>query len=167
MKNNTYTPSHVANYFLQMAHKEGVEITHLKLMKLVYIGYGWVSAILDISLFDDPIEAWQHGPVVNSLYHEFKTFGNSHIQELSASYDPENHVTSYPKIGSEEKEILEVLRYVWDIYKRFSGWDLREKTHKEDTPWSQTYDSSIDNNVIDSDSIKKYFVKKISAYLDD
>lgn len=51
----------------------------LKLIKLVYLAYGW-SIALDYRLFDEPIVAWKHGPVIRSLYHEFKHFGAAPIK---------------------------------------------------------------------------------------
>ena len=30
-------------------------------------------------LFDDPICAWKHGPVVPDVYHEYKNFGSNGI----------------------------------------------------------------------------------------
>jgi uncharacterized phage-associated protein len=41
-----YTPSHIANYFLKRAESQG----EFKLLKLVYIGYGWVLALTDRKL---------------------------------------------------------------------------------------------------------------------
>lgn len=35
-----YTPQHIANYFLERAEREGVRVSPLKLIKLVYIAYG-------------------------------------------------------------------------------------------------------------------------------
>lgn len=46
-----YTPQHVANFFLDRAEEEGFPLTQLKLMKLVYIAYGWHLAITGEALF--------------------------------------------------------------------------------------------------------------------
>ena len=50
MSNDGYSPSHVANFFLSRGAEAGVTISPMKLLKLVYIGYGWVLAVLDRSL---------------------------------------------------------------------------------------------------------------------
>src|SRR5690606_24176720 len=82
MKKAKYTPAHIANYFLWKAKKENIELTAMKLIKLVYVAYGWYLAFKDEKLFDERIEAWRYGPVIPSLYHEFKRFRNDPIEKL-------------------------------------------------------------------------------------
>ena len=156
----------VANFFLEQARKEKTPITPLKLLKLVYIGYGWTAAVLDRKLFDEPIEAWQHGPVVESIYHEFKHFGRGEITEMGVSFDLESFDITEPRIPKTEKDVLDLLGLVWGIYKRFSAWDLRNKTHEPDTPWSKVFQVGRSNIEIDHASIKEHFSLKITEYLD-
>ena len=65
------TAERVADYIIRSAHESGELITNLKLQKLVYYAQAWHLALFDEPLFDDPIEAWVHGPVVSSLYSKF------------------------------------------------------------------------------------------------
>lgn len=37
-------------------------------------------AITDVPLFNDDIYAWKHGPVVESVYHNYKSFGSNGIE---------------------------------------------------------------------------------------
>jgi|GEM_PF-5349088 len=37
----SYSPSVIANYFLDRASKEGRAVTPMQLLKLVYIAHGW------------------------------------------------------------------------------------------------------------------------------
>ena len=156
----------VANFFLKQAREERTPITPLKLLKLVYIGYGWVAAVLDRKLFDEPIEAWQHGPVVESIYHEFKHFGSGEITEMGVSFDLESSEVTEPHIPESEKDILDLLGLVWGIYKRFSAWDLRDKTHEAGTPWSDVFRAGRSNIEISHEAIKEHFLVKITEYLD-
>ncbi len=162
-----YTSSHVANFFIRRSEEEDMPITQLKLLKLVYIAYGWVAAILDRRLFEERIEAWQHGPVVESLYHEFKHYGKQPIDSYSICYDLESEKMSFPEIPKSDEDTLRVLHYVWEIYKRFSAWDLRNKTHEKDTPWSKAYVQGFTGVVIPHESIKEHFSRKIREYLDE
>ena len=52
-----------------------LDLTNLKLNKLVY--YAQVESIRRTGnlLFDDAIEAWQYGPVEPLVYHTFKKYG--------------------------------------------------------------------------------------------
>ena len=80
-----YTPSHVANFFLDCAKEERKDLTMLELQKIVYFAYGWTLAVLERELFDTkthPIRRYRYGPVLESLYQEFKFLGNAPIKAL-------------------------------------------------------------------------------------
>jgi len=75
-----HTAKAVANYVLDLSEREGVEITPLKLQKMVYIAHGWHLAIRGQPLVtDEYAEAWDHGPVFPSLYYEIREFGKKPI----------------------------------------------------------------------------------------
>ena len=163
----TYMPSHIANYMLDRGEEEGRAISPMKLLKLVYIGYGWSLAVLDEQLFDEPIYAWQHGPVVRSLYDEFKHYGKAAIDTRAVDFDLDEGKLYTPRIAHDDEDADIVLGKVWDVYSRFSAWDLRNKTHEAGTPWSQVYQSDTQNVPIPDDIIKSHFQMKIRQYLDN
>lgn len=105
---NANTPQHVANFFLDKAEEEGIRITQLKLMKLIYLAYGWYKAITHKKLFEEPIQAWRHGPVIESIYHEFKHFKKNVIDINSIIFDLETGNTIIPRIDDfETRRILD------------------------------------------------------------
>jgi len=159
-----YTPSHVANFFLRKAREEGVSITQLKLLKIVYIAYGWVLAMLGERLFNEPIQAWKLGPVVPSLYHEFKRFSQFPIDTLSMTLDDDQKTLHSPEISADD-ECTVILDKVWDVYKVFSARALVDKTHEVDTPWSKHYRPGVRDIPIPDEDIKDYFTQKITEYL--
>jgi len=161
----SYTPQHVANYFLERADRDGVPITQMKLIKLVYIAFGWTLALLDWEIFDEDIEAWQHGPVIPSIYHEFKKFGRDPITERATDFDLDTFDEFEPSIPVEDEETAVILDRVWSSYKSFSGSALRNKTHAVGTPWYNTYNPTSRNAVIPNDQIKEHFRGKIAEYL--
>jgi uncharacterized phage-associated protein len=162
-----YTPQHVANYFLSKADKEGRSLTPLKLIKLIYIAYGWVLALTGKRLFDEPIQAWQHGPVIPSIYHEFKSFGKEPIDAKAAIFDLETFDFEHPEIDKKDKETKAILDKVWSAYKMFSGWSLRNKTHEKGTPWSETYEEGVSDKEIPDNLISAHFKKRIRQILDE
>ena len=165
---DTYKPSHIANYFLQRARAEELNITQLKLLKLVYIGYGWTLALTNRKLFDEKIEAWQHGPVIASLYNEFKHFGKNPIDKLASEFNLESfELDLSPEINKDDKTVLMILDRVWTVYHRFAAWALRNKTHEEGTPWTITYANGAGRGKeIDPELIRVHFTNKITEYLD-
>ena len=79
----------VANYFLSKK-----SMSPKKLQKIVYYAYGWTLALLnedikalDNRLFNEPIEAWVHGPVVPELYTKYKARGWEDIDKINDNQD--------------------------------------------------------------------------------
>lgn len=160
-----YSPQHIANFFIHRASTDGVPMDPLKLIKLVYIGYGWVLALTGKKLFDEPIEAWKHGPVIPSIYHEFKHYRYSCIEEMAGTWDMETGSYQVPQIPKTDATTNLILDKVWAAYRRLSGWSLRNKTHENDTPWTQTYDGVM-GRVISDELIAPHFHKKIRQIVD-
>ena len=160
-----YTPSHIANFMLDCAEEDDRGMSPMKLLKLVYIGYGWSLAVLDEKLFEEPIVAWAHGPVVKSLYHEFKHYGRATIGGRSVEFNLDEMDFITPRIQGDDKHVNVVLKKVWDVYKKFSATDLRNKTHEVGTPWREVYAPGDFDTEIPDDLIKKHFTTKIRQYL--
>lgn len=161
-----YAPQHVANYFLDRAEIEVSPVTQLKLLKLIYIGYGWTLALTNKRLFSETIEAWKHGPVVPSIYHEFKDFGSNAIDRRSYDFDLDSADFFAPQIPETNSETRLILDRVWSVYKNFSGWDLRQKTHEEDSPWRRVYNAAERGIPLKDSDIKEHYSLKIRGYLD-
>ena len=99
-------------------------VSHLQLQKLLYYVQGWSLAIRDRPIFVESIQAWAHGPVVKSLYPKLAGFGNRPItaQEIGA---PDRELTQQDR---------DFVNSVWNAYKVYSPFSLRNLTHSED-PW--------------------------------
>lgn len=159
-----YSAKEVANHFLDLARKEGIDLSPLQIQKLVYIAHGWYLAIYEEPLIDDEYaEAWEYGPVFPSLYHEFKEFGADSIKRFAteAYYIDflEEWDTSTPFVKENDIETQEFLNHIWKLHKELTGGQLINLTHKEDSPWKKTRDRSgnIRNADIDNEVIKNYY----------
>ena len=64
-----YSASCIANYFIENTKS----IDNLRLNKFVYIAYGLALVYKERELFKDRIEAWEYGPVIPAIYHEFRS----------------------------------------------------------------------------------------------
>ena len=148
----SYTPQHIVNYFLsQNDHK----IDNLKLNKLTYIALGFSLAINNSNLFEERVEAWKYGPVIPSIYHEFKRFRNKVITDNAISVE-ENFETNCPEVPKSDTSTIEVLELVYQIYKDITSVDLVQATHLKNTPWSNCYRVG-ECNIIPRDMIKLYY----------
>lgn len=151
-----YSASHIANYFLWKAKQDGItNMTPMKLIKLVYFAYAWNLAIFNKRLFAEKVEAWRHGPVIPSIYHEFKRFGNSAINEYAVKLELETGSVSYPIIDNKDQNSLRVVEAVWEKYKQKSGIELSEITHQEDSGWNKVYVHGLNQEMRDEDMIER------------
>ena len=114
----------VGRYFIHLANQENKPITNKKLQKLVYYSQAWSLVLNDKKLFNEPIEAWVHGPAVRSVYVEYKRFGFSPITAQVADTDVKN-------IGGKTKALLD---NVWSVYGKLDAQYLEMLTHSE-KPW--------------------------------
>jgi len=117
----------IARYILTLLDEEaGDLISHLKLQKLLYYSQGFGLALLNRPVFEDKVVAWQHGPVVPTVWEEFKQYKHQAI----------------PKPTGFDRRIIpddvrEVVNEVYVEYGQYSAWVLRDMTHEE-APWCKT-----------------------------
>ena len=160
-----YLPVHIANYLLWLADKDGYKITPLKLLKLVYFGYAWYLNLTGKKLFTEPIEAWRFGPVVPSLYHEFKRFGNHPITGYAEFYNTlEDDTPQYLTINGDDKTSWAIVCAAWKHYKDKSAIELTNLTHEVDSPWHEAYEPG-QNVVLDDEKISARAQKAIDEYV--
>jgi uncharacterized phage-associated protein len=132
-KKPQYLPAHIANYFLWRAWGENIQITPMKLIRLIYIAYGWNLAINNKKLFQEDIQDGKHGPLIASIYHEFKRFGNQPISKdnYAADFNIETgELLSVPIVPSDDYDTLKVLNAEWEIYKHKNSQELQTITKK-------------------------------------
>lgn len=133
-------------------------ITHLKLQKLLYYAQGICLALKEKPLFEENIEAWQHGPVVREVYGIFSVFGRDNI-EIEMDKEKEEIV----KRIENDKEVSEILNLTYDNFAIYTAWQLRQMTHEDNTPWDITQKTKGLGQKIDNNLIEEYFKKEIIA----
>jgi uncharacterized phage-associated protein len=154
----------VANEFLKLAKVEHRTLTPMQLLKLVYLAHGWYLAVTGRPLLDERVQAWRFGPVVPSVYHEFKKYGNGPIQEparttriVSNDGGVKLVLTPFELEGDDVALAKKVIKEVWDKYKHLSAVQLSNLTHLPDSPWSQTLNREIKGTPIQDAVIQQYF----------
>ena len=113
---NEYKAMDIAKYFINELHPEP-----LKLQKLLYFAQGFSYAFYVKELFNDDFEAWVHGPVIPSIYHEYK---NYEYNPIDLNYD----------LKEFSDDVIDLLEYVKKNYAKYDAKYLEEITHKEE-PW--------------------------------
>ncbi len=169
-----YDPRAIANEFVDLAMQNDESVTPMKLQKLVFYAYGWCLAIKGDPLFEEGIQAWKYGPVVPSVYHAFKMYGNDAIttRATDLSYDAEagmiriNPVQLQSLPGKEDEVgfVRQLIKRVWEVYGKYTGIQLSNATHAVGTPWYTTVmqcgGQVPQSRCIDDTVIKDYFIEQ-------
>ena len=135
----------VAYFVINYANDHKYNISNLKLQKLLY--YIQAAFLLKSEgkelCFSDRINAWLHGPVVETVYYSFSKFGGKPIPkqnyvEKVVLKDRKlvlvNQLFAYEILAERDRKIVE---NVLDQLLRYEAWDLVNRTHEED-PWKST-----------------------------
>ena len=139
--------SDAAKYFLYLAQQNDDDsISNMKLQKLLYYAQGFYLAIFDTELFSERLEKWVHGPVVPSIYHAYKQFGNQPIP-YEGDLDVDN-------LDTDARELLDE---VYEVIGQFSAYVLRNKSHKE-PPWQNAVNGGYISNTVLRDYFKTRLV---------
>lgn len=126
-----YSAMQVANAFIQKAIDGQIAtLTPMKLQKLMFFAQSWYIKNFRSRLIDDNFMRWPYGPVIPSVYYEFKDNGGGEITALAKNA----FSTPAPTHLSEEDDAFldEIIR----VYGGFSGWELSNMTHQPNTAWS-------------------------------
>lgn len=152
----TYSPAAIANNILWLAKEEGKTVTPMKMLKLVYFVYGWTLALKNRKIFNDPIQAWKHGPVIPSLYYQFQRFGKDPIDSFASTAfidEKTGEITElkYPVVDKDDQEIHTIIFAIWENYKDCGAWHLSSITHETDSPWYKAWEKGAYEILADSD----------------
>lgn len=140
--------SDVTKLIIYLANRDGDLITNLKLQKLLYYIQVWHLVNFNKRpLFKEEIEAWDLGPVVKEVYHDFKEFKHSPIT-LNVDEDVIKKIFN--------KKTIDFVDYIYGKYISFTAYDLVNMTHN-----AKPYTDARKNNpkIIDRDKMYKYYLE--------
>ena len=142
------TALEAANYLIFLMNDSFDDLSNMKLNKLLYYAQGQYLLQKGEVLFDDDIEAWEHGPIIDKVYQKYKNSGDASISD----YD------TYMARQMPE-DCADVLMKVAREYGRYTASALRNKTHVPNGPWDRVYVEGKNHTVIPVSYIKEYFEK--------
>lgn len=127
----------IANVLLRKAKAKDInDLTNLKLQKMLYLLYEDYAIKKKEALFNNPILAWRHGPVVREVYDKYKGNGSKVIDKFNEVETVDNNL---------EMMIDEII----EKYGKKSAWELVEITHKKNGPWHKTVERNREKIEID------------------
>jgi uncharacterized phage-associated protein len=136
-----YSAMAVANAFVSRAKAgELRNLTPMKLQKLLFFAQSWHLARNDEPLVDEFFCRWQYGPVIPSLYHEFKEYGAAAISTYGGHIVERNGemVKVRPIVSDSDVATWELIDEIISIYGAYSGSQLSAITHEKGSAWAET-----------------------------
>ena len=151
----------VANGIIQLGLQHSLPPTQMKLQKLMYFAHGWHLALYDAPLVDEQFQAWAYGPVIPSVYHEFKSFGMLGIDQPATILCPlSSGGFEWVAPTVQNADIVPpLLNKIWEVFGSYSGGQLSEMTHIDGSPWKMVFEQcrGARNTPIPDETIKSYF----------
>ncbi|HCR1035401.1 MULTISPECIES: Panacea domain-containing protein [Enterobacter cloacae complex] len=163
----TYSAIAVANAFIEQAKARDItDLTPMKLQKLVFYAHAWSLVLNNCPLVSDKVYAWPYGPVIESVYHEFKGYGSHNITKPGTEFvwddDPKAIVQAKyaaPQIPKSDTMTMSLIDAILDAYGNETAISLSNLTHRPGSAWATTQDrhggGTIRNYVIPNDVIKE------------
>lgn len=153
----------VANYYVDRALGERTGVTNMALQKILYFADGFYLAGRGRPLFGEKIEAWNYGPVVPEVYHEFKHHGAKPIKEQGKVLKLRgglelwrSETPTIPRRRDTAKD-RQLLDSVWEDYGHRSAVELMRESHRRGGPWAQVFRPGARHLEIPQDLMREYF----------
>lgn len=157
----SYDGRAIANAVLEIAETEGVRLSNLSLQKIMFFCHTWHLVDTGKPLIKNQFEAWQHGPVLQYIYREFKKYESSPITSRAKGL---NNFTGEREVIVAElpKETRDRIRGVVRFYGNLRPWDLVDLSHEPGSPWDKVWnhDGKVNPGMkISNDDILAFYSK--------
>ena len=126
---NSTTTQKLCNWFIQQANAKGLILTPVKLNHLVILADWWHLHRTGAFLINERVEAWPSGPVLPSIYHEYKD---------QPPYSSIEHPSRRQPPLEEETDIIPFLEHIWNVYGKYTAQQLGRINTGPSSPWKQS-----------------------------
>ncbi|MEJ8673441.1 Panacea domain-containing protein [Chromobacterium amazonense] len=154
-----YSAMAVANAFIRRTEEGRLnDLSPMKLQKLLYFAQGWHLVHYGVPLIDDFFARWTYGPVIPSIYHDFKEYGAGMIADYGGHtvYENGHIVRKSPIIPDEDFSSWHIVDAIINAYGHFSGPQLSAITHQPGTAWSS---QGPDGSVITNEELRQSLIQ--------
>lgn len=136
----------VANFILDLCDEQGFEVSNMSLNKIIFFAHSDLIATQECALVKTTFEAWQHGPVLPAIYHEFKRYGPQAIKSRAKKLCK----FTGDKIVAEYNDLIHLQQFLGgcvSVYGRMSAAQLRTLSHEKGGAWDYIWHSSEKHNL--------------------
>lgn len=121
-------------------------VSTMKLQKLVYYSQAYSLAWTGERMFDEPVRAWTHGPVVYELFDQHRGKFSVGVGEIDGDTE---------ELSRRDRVVIQG---VLDALGGLTGWELRNRTHDE-KPWRDAFvpEDSRHNREIPPTALREFY----------
>jgi uncharacterized phage-associated protein len=157
-----YDARQVTNFLIDVAAESKFALRSIRIQKLLYFCYGFFLIQTGNRLFHNPIEAWKNGPVVRSVWEEYRGVKGPISERANFfSYSQNMKVTAPANLQPEDAALV---HSVFEDFRDLADWTLVDITHENGTAWNLVWNrppgSANLANQIPDDMIRKEFVTR-------
>jgi len=149
----------VANAFIEKANEAGIhDLSQMKLQKMVFFAQSWSLKLYDKPLVEDFFAKWPYGPVIPTLYHATKHYGNGHISSLISTleFSEGGHYEFVtPTLTDIGSDISCLIDNIIKVYGGMTAAALSKLTHVAGSAWSK---ATKEEAVLDNPLLKECIV---------
>lgn len=139
-----YDPRGIANAILDIADRQDIPLSNLQLNKILFFVHSDCLLHLEQRLSSLTFEAWQYGPVLPIIYHQFKPHKARPIESRATKIDPRTGEQLEVEYG-ELNQLMAFIEYRFAEYSKLSPTALVAVSHEETGPWYQVWHGNVDN----------------------
>ena len=149
MENHT-TSQKLCNWFIQQANEKGMPLTPVKLNHLVILANWWHLHRNGDFLINEMAEAWSSGPVLPSIYHEYKD---------QPPYSAIEHPSRRQPPLEEGTDIIPFLEQIWTVYGKYTAQQLARINTAPSSPWklARSRHGAPEHQQITREHVEAYF----------
>ncbi|MDN5686449.1 MAG: DUF4065 domain-containing protein [Brachybacterium sp.] len=148
----SFDPSMISNNILKRAFDEDVPVSPMKLQKILYFAASeYAKRTRGRVLLAEQFQPWKFGPVLQSVYGEFKTYGGQQIRRYAKDAEGRAFIID----EGADPDLASVLDEVWTATRDRTAFNLSQITHAAKSAWWDAWqksDAYIDDGDLERDS---------------
>ena len=143
----TCSAVHVSNNILSRAFRDGVEVTPMKLQRLLYFTASDYAKRAGEPLLNQRFVAWEYGPVLSTVWAKFRCYDGTAILRLSGD-------AAGRKLQVDETrdvDLRESIDQIWSSASTRSAVELSRVTHLEGSAWRAAWNRGLGAPILEED----------------
>jgi uncharacterized phage-associated protein len=140
-----YEARKLSNLLLAKFNARDFELTNLRMNKLLFFIHAEALLIRQDGLIRNHFEAWQYGPVIQSVFNEFKKYGDQWIREPALYMDYSSGQMTLVPFDDIASGDVDLICHHFLNYSRFTTGQLVSLSHEVNGPWDIAYRAYLAN----------------------